>query len=161
MNKVQWLSTAVIGLLLVNLVVVSTILLKKPAHPFPGPGENMRLNPKEYIIEKLGFDEKQKAAYEAAVLIHRRNINEKEERVIELKNSLYATLLPGKPGAAKDSIERELQLVQKEMEDIHYNHFLEIKAICRPGQIALYNELSKEFASFFTPPKRPPFPPGR
>lgn len=161
MSKVKWLSTAVIGLLLLNLVVVSILLFRKPPHPFPGPEENRRLNPREYIIEKLRFDEKQKAVYEAAVFKHRNSIDERENSIKELKKRLYATLLNSQPGAVKDSIETQIQLVQKEIEDIHYAHFLEIKAICRPDQIALYNELSKEFASFFIPPKRPSHLPER
>lgn len=161
MSKMKWLTMAVTGLLLINLAVVSIILFRKPPHPFPGAEENRRLNPREYIIEKLRFDEKQKAAYEAAVFKHRNSIDEKESNIKELKNRLYATLLNNEPGAAKDSIETQIQLLQKEIEDIHYNHFLEIKAICHPDQIALYNELSKEFASFFIPPKRPPHPPER
>ncbi len=155
MSKVKWLSIAVIGLLLINLVIVSTILLKKNVPP----GGNMRHNPKEYIIEKLGFDNGQKADYEKIVLQHRNAINEQQEKQMLLKNKLYTTLADDALRAEKDSLEIQLLAVQKEIEDIHYNHFIAIKQICRPAQITFYNSLSKEFAGFFMPPKPPPHPP--
>jgi protein CpxP len=161
MSKMKWLSIAVIGLLAVNLVMVTTVLLKKPAPPLPPPppGEGMHRQPKEIIIERLKFDEKQRAVYEATVAKHRQSIGELERQIMELKNKLYATLSAENMQSQKDSIETQLLAAQKQIEDINYNHFIEIKNICRPDQLSLYNELSKEFASFFAPPGRPPHPP--
>lgn len=164
MSKMKWLSIAVIGLLITNLVIVSTILFKKespasiPQHPMP-PGAERPGGPKFYIMERLQFDEAQKAAYEKLVLNHRSSINEKEEEIVLLKNKLYATLTNDKSAPEKDSLETALSAVQQQIEEIHYNHFADIKKICTPQQLPLYNELSKEFASFFMPPKRPPHPP--
>ncbi len=164
MSKMKWLSIAVIGLLLTNLIIVSTILLKKDA-PAPQPmqqgppGAERPGGPKYYIMEKLQFDDAQKAAYEKLVLNHRNSINAKEEVIEQLKNKLYATLAYDKLTPQKDSLEAALSAVQKQIEEIHYNHFMEIKQLCKPQQLPLYNELSKEFARFFMPPKRPQHPP--
>ncbi len=167
MSKMKWLSIAVIGLLLTNLVIVSTILFKKNALPqsqiqqgLP-PGAAHPGGPKNYIIEKLQFDEAQKAAYEKLVFNHRSSINQKEEELAQLKNKLYATLTSDNLLPQKDSIMIAVETVQKQIETIHYNHFIEIKQLCKPQQVPLYTELSKEFASFFMPPKRPPHPPER
>lgn len=164
MSKMKWLSVAVIGLLIINLAIVSTILFKKEApvllsqHPMP-PGAERPGGPKFYIMERLKFDETQKAAYEKLVFNHRNSINEKEGEIVLLKNKLYATLTNDKSAPEKDSLQAALATVQQQIEAIHYNHFADIKKICTPQQLPLYNELSKEFASFFMPPKRPPHPP--
>jgi periplasmic protein CpxP/Spy len=156
MSKTKWLSIAVIGLLLINAVMISAVLFKKDRAAGPGaaPGQPpLRPAPKEYIIEQLQLDAAQKTAFEKEVIKHRSRINQLEERILALKNSLYA-------GLADEKVQ-QLLLVQKEMEETHYNHFAVIKQLCRPEQIALYNELSKEFSAFFMPPKRPPHPPER
>jgi periplasmic protein CpxP/Spy len=164
MSKMKWLSIAVIGLLVTNLVIVSTILFKKeapasiPQQPMQ-PGTERPGGPKFYIMEKLQFDEAQKAAYEKLVLNHRNSIDAKEAAIEQLKSKLYATLADDTLTPQKDSLEAALAAVQKQIEEIHYNHFMEIKQLCKPQQLPLYNELSKEFARFFMPPKRPPHPP--
>lgn len=164
MSKMKWLTVAVIGLLITNLVVVSTVLFKKetpatiPQQPMP-PGPERLGGPKYYIMEKLQFDEAQKAAYEKLVLNHRNSINAKEAAIEQLKNELYNTLTDDKLSPQKDSLEAALSAVQKQIEEIHYNHFIEIKQLCKPEQLPLYNELSKEFTRFFMPPKRSPHPP--
>lgn len=164
MSKMKWLSIAVIGLLITNLAIVSTILFKKespvsiPQHPLP-PGAERPGGPKFYIMERLQFDEAQKAAYEKLVFNHRSSINEKESEIVQLKNKLYATLTDDKSAPQKDSLQAALATVQQQIETIHYNHFADIKKICTPQQLPLYNELRKEFARFFMPPKRPPYPP--
>jgi periplasmic protein CpxP/Spy len=164
MSKTKWLSIAVIGLLLINAVMISAVLFKKDRAAGPGaaPGQPpLRPAPKEYIIEQLQLDAAQKTAFEKEVIKHRSRINQLEERILALKNSLYAGLADEKSDPQKDSLVQQLLLVQKEMEETHYNHFAVIKQLCRPEQIALYNELSKEFSAFFMPPQRPPHPPER
>jgi periplasmic protein CpxP/Spy len=161
MSKMKWLSIAVIGLLAVNLVMVTTLLMKKPIPLLPPPphGEGMHRQPKEIIIERLKFDEKQKAVYEEAIAKHRQSIGELEQQIMELKNKLYATLSAESMQPQKDSLEIQLLDVQKQIEDVNYNHFLYIKKICLPQQLPLYNELSTEFAGFFMPPEQPRHPP--
>jgi hypothetical protein len=160
----KWLSMAVIGLLITNLAIVSTILFKKeapapiPQRPLP-PGAEPGVGPKNYIIEKLKFDAAQQEAYEKLIFNHRNSINQKEDEIKFLKNKLYATLSAKSLPAEKDSLIAAIQTVQQQIENIHYNHFADIKKICTPQQLPLYNELSKEFASFFMPPKRPPHHP--
>ena len=42
--------------------------------------------------------------------------------------------------------------IQKEIEKTHFQHFLEIKALCRPEQIEDFNLLSEELARIFAKP---------
>lgn len=157
MSKLKLLSIAVIGLLLLNIVVVGYLVFNKPASREMGkeggagrPGGG----PKYMIIERLHFDEAQARQMDSAAMRHRTAINQLEDRFFELKANLYNTLADTAKRFAKDSIEIQIAVVQKQMEDIHYKHFEEIRSICRPEQLSYYNELSKDFSKLFMPNRR-------
>jgi hypothetical protein len=54
----------------------------------------------------------------------------------------------------RDSLILEINKVQMNIENIHYNHFLDIKGLCRPEQQQAFNALTADIAKLFSP--RPP-----
>jgi hypothetical protein len=52
----------------------------------------------------------------------------------------------------QDSVIAELGAAQQHVERIHYRHFEEIRMLCRPEQLPLFNELSAELAAIFSGP---------
>jgi len=145
MNKAKFLSIIVI-LLLVSNGVLLYFLMDKPSRPE---------GPKAIIIEQLHFDTKQIKTYELLIQKHRSQINREEQQIRQLKQDLYQEL--NKAVSQKDSIIAELVFHQKRVEDIHYEHFEDIKAICKPKQLMYFSQLTKELAKLFShkgPPKR-------
>jgi periplasmic protein CpxP/Spy len=157
MNKVKLLGSAVAILLLINGAIL-ILLLMKPSHPIsgrPGAGPD---EPKRVIIGKLHFNEDQIEKYEKLVGQHRVAVSDLEKQIRDTKTNLYLTLSNGK-SVKRDSLERQLGLLQSRMERIHYNHFAEIRKLCRTDQMEYFNELTHELASFFGPRKNLPPPP--
>lgn len=111
--------------------------------------------PKKQVIEKLHLDEKQVKKYGQLIQKHRSAIRQKEKEILGLKKELYGGLSDEKAGQ-KDSLLASLGEKQMEIEAIHCDHFLEIKALCRADQQQYFRELSRELAHLFDrkPPRR-------
>ncbi len=107
--------------------------------------------PKNMVIEKLRFDKNQIAEYEKLIQNHRHQIREKDDEILKLKNELYSDLKNSQQNSAKnDSIIAKIADVQKQVEYIHFQHFLEIKKLCRPEQKAYFDQLADEISAIFS-----------
>ncbi len=166
MSKIKLLSIAVIGLLIVNLGIVSFLLLRKPPHPRGFRPEMNQLEgrpegqagPKNIIIERLHFDKEQVAAYEKLIEQHQATVKNIRDSIRMAKTALYNTL-NNETFAGKDSVVNELNLLQRNLELAHYQHFAALKKICKPEQTENFDKLTHDLARFFSPEKNnPPSP---
>jgi hypothetical protein len=157
MSRQKLLTIAVIGLLLVNFCTVGFLFLRKLPHDRGGSPPLARMEPKNQIIESLHFDEQQVADYERRIVQHRQMIRQLNDRIHEIKSSLYQTLAH-ENGANKDSLIHALGSLQMQIETIHYNHFKDIKSLCKPEQLSDFNVLSGQLTEFFGT-RREPLPP--
>jgi periplasmic protein CpxP/Spy len=146
MNKVKLLSILCIGLVIVNIAIIYFFVVNKP-HNHKGEG------PKKVVIEKLGFDEKQIEDYEKLITWHRREVRKSEEKLSQLKNKLYSTLPTNDALNLKDSLILKIGAAQMEMENIHYKHFSDIKALCKAEQLKRFEALTLEITNLFSRPR--------
>lgn len=158
MNRTKLLTIAVIGLLLINLGTLSVLIMHRPPHPPhgempPPPGEG----PRQLIIDRLHFDDAQQKQYQLLIDEHRKKTNELHEASRGMHNDLYS-LLKAEPAdkAKADSIMLQIADNQKAIENLNFDHFQKIKAICKPDQIEDFNELADELAELFGPKGPPP-----
>jgi periplasmic protein CpxP/Spy len=160
MSKIKLLSIAVIGLLAVNIAVVGFLLLRKPMHPEGIPQAEKKEGPKQIIIDKLHFSKEQVVAYEAIIVEHREAVIGLKDSISDTKNNLYQSLKT-ETFAGKDSLINLLSDLQKRIELVHYNHFTQIKKLCKPEQMRDFDKLTNELAIYFTTEKKgtPPPPP--
>ncbi len=108
--------------------------------------------PRNEIIEKLHFDDKQIVEYQKLIDQHRSDINTAETKLMKQKQRLYANL----DEPFSDSILNDILATQSEIERIHFNHFKAIEKLCRPEQKGYFKSLNKEIASLFGPHKKRP-----
>jgi hypothetical protein len=145
MNKVKLLTGVAILLLIINFISLAFIFNNKPGR---------REGPKDYIIEKLGFDENQTNEYQKLIDAHRTIVRQSDQKIHALKSQLYIGLNKNdKP--INDSLINEIAQVQIYIENIHCNHFKDIKLLCKPSQIRAYNALLLEMSDLFSPGKKP------
>ena len=84
--------------------------------------ERRHQGPRNEIIEKLHFDEKQVAEYDGLIREHRKAIEGAEHELQKQKQQLYSNLeIP-----FSDSTLQELLKVDAKIERIHFNHFKDI-----------------------------------
>jgi protein CpxP len=145
MNKVKLLSIFAIVLLITNLISLVYIFKNKP-----GRGEG----PKDYVIEKLNFDEDQINEYQKLIDVHRTIIRQSDQKIHALKSQLYIGLNKNdKP--KNDSLINAIAKVQIYIENTHCNHFKDIQSLCKPGQIKAFDALLLEMSDLFSPRKKP------
>ncbi len=153
MNKTRLLTLAVVALLAINIGLLAFLFFgKPPAGPPRGEPAGGQEGPKQVIIDKLHFDDEQVARYETFIGQHRAVIKPLNEDIRETKSRLYATL-SDEITTGKDSLVNRLGDLQVQIENAHYDHFLEIKALCTVQQMADFKVLSGELAEYFAPTK--------
>jgi periplasmic protein CpxP/Spy len=144
MNKSKVLGFLALLLFVINLILVGFIFFGTDPHP---NGEG----PRNSIIEKLHLNKQQVEAYDKLIAIHRKNIRESNDKIRVLKNQLYGTLNSDSLHSNKDSLIHEIAIVQIQIEQIHYSHFIDIKKLCTVEQQQDFVLLSKELAALFSP----------
>ena len=149
MTKIKLLVAAVCLLVAVNLFMMWQ--LAKPPR-FNGP-ENQKI-----IIEKLGLDANQEAQYDQLVGAHKRNIRMYDDSMKALKKELYTKSLVVSDTAGAQAIIQKITEVQQSIEWVHYGHFEDIRALCRPDQLPAFEELAIDLSSMFNPHR--PIPKG-
>lgn len=144
MKKVKILTYTVVLLLLLNIGLIGFIVFRQPPHPhWEGP--------KQEIIDKLKLKGDQVTSYEKLITWHRQEIGAAEDQILNLKRELYQTLSGDQPHAMKDSLIHEIALVQINIEQTHYQHFLDLKALCNSDQLNDFKSLTMELADLFAP----------
>lgn len=156
MDKIKLLTYAVIGLLLLNVGIISFLFFSRPNR---NPDENHR-RPKEFIAEKLHFDDNQNEKYESIIPIYKDKIDSLDAINKKLKSELYSQLkLPVVNTIVKDSIITLFLANQKQIEQLHFKHFQDIKSICKDTQLGDFNALTEELRKMFSNQNSKPHPP--
>jgi hypothetical protein len=151
MNKQKLLIISVSVLFLLNCGTIGFLFLSKKNKP-----ESKRM-PKEIVIEKLHFDKSQIAEYDKVILLHQQKIRSLDDSIRISKNKLYQLLNENSNvDSGKDNLIMTLANYQKQIELTHFNHFMEIKAICRKDQLADFENLTEELSKIFSHPKKRP-----
>lgn len=152
MSKSKLLIFAVISLFVINIITLLFFVIKdsnkKPRHD-KGP----RRSPKDFVIEKLEFDKEQVASYESTIKKHGDSVTKIDKEIFFLKNSLYNELSNSSNKKLTDSLFVQIANNQSIIEKLHYNHFLEIKKICKPEQLNNYKSLTNELTKLFSSQK--------
>jgi len=155
MNKTKLLSIAVVGLLLINLGTLALMFFRSgPQHSdHPPRGEG----PKKIIIERLNFDAEQQKQYEVIIADHRSKMQELNKNSRELHDELYSLLTNATIDKAKaDSIILTISENQKALDNLNFDHFQKIKAICKDKQLENFNALVQDLTHLFAPHGGPP-----
>ena len=151
MNKTKVLGFAVIALLVLNFGILAFLFLSKN-----DDGTRGRKMPRAIVIEKLHFDENQIVEYDKIIKIHQDNIRSLDDSIRNAKNELYQLLNSENINSVqKDSLFLKLADYQKQIETTHFNHFQEIKKLCKKEQLSDYKNLTEELSKIFSHPRRP------
>jgi hypothetical protein len=156
MDKIKLLTYSVIGLLLLNVGIIVFLFFSRPNR---NPEGNQRRH-KEFISEKLHFDANQNEKYESIIPIYKDKIDSLDAINRKLKSGLYSQLkLQVVNSAIKDSIITLFLANQKQIEELHFKHFQDIKNICKASQLQGFNALTQELGKMFSNQNSKPHPP--
>jgi hypothetical protein len=146
MNSKTW-SIVAVALVISNLVLVGFLFFDKAKPKHEGP--------KNHIIEVLHLDQAQVAQYDILIADHQKQIREQEGQLMNAKNALYATVVDEPSDSLIQGLKMNVSSAEEKIQDIHLNHFREIKKLCKPEQLPAFESLMNEVGFLFAPgPKR-------
>lgn len=151
MNKIKFLKYLVFGLFLLNILTISSLLFIE--------NKNRKIHPQKLdriIIEKLHFDNIQQQQYQKLITWHRSRINHFDSQIKNNKQLLYFELSKKNVDLKKkDSLINNMALIQKKIEITHFQHFEDVKKVCKPNQIQNFNYLTEELSIIFSRKPKP------
>ena len=150
MNKIKVLSWTVVILIILNIGLVSFFIFTKPPHPH-GPNKE----PKHLIIDRLSFTDEQIEKYDLLINEHRSKVTSLEHQLKEVKEKLYTQLEHQKNDTNENLLFEEIGLIHENIEKVHFDHFVQLRAICKGDQLLAFDELISELTIIFRPPPPP------
>lgn len=145
MSKTKFLAIVVVALMMLNLGLIIAFILNGP----PPPRQNPEFV-KNMIIKKLQLNDDQIAQYEGLIAKHRNQIQEKDAAINSAKKSLYQ-LLRKEDYSQRDSLIKQIVIIQTEIEQINFKHFSDLKTLCNGEQLKLFYKLTDELGKLFGP----------
>jgi protein CpxP len=144
MNKVKLLSYISVGLLIINISILCLMFLGKPKHPGPP-------KVRDEVIEKLELNDNQILIYDQLIQWHQKEIMKAEAEMMRLKKQLYIGLAKGSDKCVKEDLIGKIAQVDIEIENIHYQHFQDIRDLCSEEQKIKFEKLVLQIAEHFRP----------
>lgn len=114
--------------------------------------DDLERRPRNKIIEKLHFDDSQVLQYDKLIRIHHSQIDIAERKLQKKKQLLYANL----DEPFSESTLNDILKIESEIQRINFNHFKDIKKLCKPHQKRYFKALNREISSLFSPHKKGP-----
>jgi hypothetical protein len=154
-SKIQILTAFSVILVLLNLGLIGFFVFNEKTdrdrpERNPPPRDN---HPKEIMIKRLGLESSQITEYEKLIEAHQQLIRVYNDSIHEAKKQLFFLLQPNQKSQA-DSVINVLAKLQGSVEQAHYNHFVDLRAICNPDQTRKFDLLTKEMAQIFAPDRK-------
>ncbi len=134
MQEAKFLRLVIVFLLLLNLGTLGFLWLG--GRPGPPAGDRDHENAAQYLRRKLNFTDIQEAKYRTLREAHHAAVENIRDDMRAQERSMYVLLsLPamadsGKSLACMDSI----AAFQRRVEQITFDHFREVRALCTPEQ---------------------------
>lgn len=150
MENLKFYKIAIVLLLLLNIGTLSFLWMHRP----PPPDQR---GPFQFLIRATGMDEEQQKAYAQLRDKHRSQVEAFKTQNSALRKQLFGLL--AQQGAGDPMV---LQLtdsiasIKRQEEILTYEHFRQVRAICRPDQQTRFDAAIGEAIQSMAPP-----PPGR
>jgi hypothetical protein len=154
MEKTRFLTLIIVALVLLNIGTLGFIFLGG------GPGMLPSLSGRpavaQFIIHSLNFDDQQIKAYQQMWVAHRRNKQDLQMRLAQARESFLQGLSTG------DTTQlAKVSNIQHDMELLTFQHFREVRGLCRPDQEPKFDAVIQEALRMLSRPDMPPPPPPR
>lgn len=126
-------------LIIVNVAVILIIWFGRPgqqgADRISNNPESERTHLKEMLKNDLGFDESQIEQYLSLRAAHKIQVDSIQTEIRKVKKEMFDEVLNDNPQPfLSDSLLKISQNLQIKIEELTFNHFLDLKKLCRPDQ---------------------------
>jgi Spy/CpxP family protein refolding chaperone len=126
----------VIGILVLANLVTLVIFWAGRMHPMSSG------SPREFLAEKLNFDENQKKQYFDLAKEHHENAQIIREKIKESKDAFFDLIKePNVSDSTEKAAARKVSLNLEELDLYTLGHFKKVRAICNPEQKKSFDEI--------------------
>jgi len=162
MKRTDFLLVVIAVLFVLNVATLVFIWQHRPPFPFPssGPGNGPvpLVNPADFMIRELNFDEKQQQAF-AALRDDFVNRTSQYRREMEFKREELLALLANGEVARADALAEKIAALQKQVELATFEHFKAVRALCTKHQKGKFDGIIQQVLRMLASPPGPPGPP--
>ena len=142
MSKTKFLTILVVLLLVVNAITLYFLMGNKPALK-KKPGGNRSYS--EYISKKLNFDTVQFQQLKELRDNHKKELDSLRKEDRQVQEAKTQMLKEGVTDSVRlDSVFTLAAANKKKFELAFHKHFMQIRALCRPDQLPLFNQTLDE-----------------
>src|SRR5215471_9139037 len=149
----KWLLLLVIILLLTNITTLSIFWFVKPKQR-PTPPDRQRMG--TWIVKELEFDKDQEASYwklRDSLVGQQRPIMDSMRAA---KKRFYEQLNnPNVNDSILEANSSKTLALQKRLDFLTFQHFQQVRTLCRPEQLPKLDTVVKEIINRMTNPRRP------
>ena len=144
----KWFKYIIFSALIVNAVTLGFLFFNKQKPPMP---------PQEVLIQALQLDDAQQEKMAALKQGDRDKRDSLKQEMSARRRALYSNFKTANP-AEIDSLTAAIAMVFQKTEKSNFQHFAEIRSICRPDQQAKFDSLLLEVVRLFDKKRRAPRP---
>jgi Spy/CpxP family protein refolding chaperone len=157
MSKIKLLYGFIALLLLLNTGLLVVLLTQNQRQEHERPHHK---RPKELIVKQLHLDTAQEAQFEESMHWHHTHIQKLDDSIRTVRKELYQLLQQSSTDEdRKNVLLEQFSALHRKVEQTHWQHFSELKQICRPDQLDNFAELTEQLMQLFPRGGRPPHPP--
>ena len=155
-NKNNLLTWLVAILVVANIVVVTLLFLGHQHNPPPKPA-----SPAEFLIEKLGLDQKQQVQLHQLAQKHHLESEKIRGKLRAARDHFFDLIRqPNVEDSTKNNAASAVVENLKLLDLLTYDHFLEIRRLCDPAQQKIFDGILNEAIRMISGPPPAPKAPG-
>ena len=145
----------VVFLLILNLGTLTFLFFGKGGgRPHNRPPHDKE-GPAKFIIDELGFDDKQQASFNDLKMEHQSQMRMMEDN-IRTQREFLPDIIINDNNAMADSVSTVIGGYQKQIEMYTYQHFVKVRAICNEEQKKKFKSIIDDILKMMAPPKGGP-----
>lgn len=157
-NNNKWWAIAVISLIILNAVTLTTFWIeRKSNHDLPPKQEN-KGGAASYLTKELAFDSMQRLQYDELVVEHRQRTRQIRREVRNAKDAFFELLSDS--SCTDDVIKKgalQVSNIEQQLDILTFNHFKKVRTICNAEQKKKFDSIIKNAVQMMGP-QAPPSP---
>jgi len=154
MENTRFLKIIIIVLLLVNIATLSFMWVSHNRHGGghmpPPPHGRGGPNAFEFLVHELKLDEGQVKQFEEMRNKHHLNVQDIQEKSRDMHHRFF-NLLAKNDSTSAVPLADSMAQYQKQIELLTFNHFLQVRAICKPEQQKKFDTVINEALRMMAP----------
>lgn len=158
MSEGKFLKIVIVVLLLINIGTLGFLFFRRPPHHMaggqPGGGEN----PAQYLRRELALTDDQESKFKSIREAHHDQVQALRERMATYRKELYNGMKQPSTNSASSMVWIDsLANTQRQIEQITYAHFTQVRALCTPAQQQKFDDvIAQAVGRLNGPPQGPP-----